>query len=59
MYIAKQDFQAYMVGKVKKGEVTLYNKSWLDGGLIEEVESKPEPKQEIETKPHKQKKKTK
>jgi len=59
MYIATQDFRAYMVGEVKKGEVTLYNKAWLDGGLIEEVDSKPEPKKEIETKPNKQKKKTK
>jgi hypothetical protein len=59
MYIATQKFKAYMVGEVEKGQEVPFNKTWLDAGMIEEVESKPEPKQEIESKPHKQKKNTK
>lgn len=59
MYIAKKDFKAYKLGLVKKGSETPFNKSWLDAGLIEEVESKPEPKKAIEVKPHKQKKNAK
>jgi hypothetical protein len=59
MYIAKKDFKAYMLGKVKKGQEVGFNKSWLDAGLIEEAESKPEEKKNLETKPKKQKKETK
>ena len=59
MYIATQNFKAYMVGEVEKGQEVPFNKTWLDAGMIEEVESKPEPKKEIESKPHKQKKNTK
>jgi hypothetical protein len=59
MYIAKKNFKAYTLGDVKKGQEVGHNKAWLDAGLIEEVESKPEAKKEIETKPKKQKKETK
>ena len=63
MYIATQNFKAYMVGEVEKGQEVPFNKTWLDAGMIKEVESevesKPEPKKEIESKPHKQKKITK
>ena len=57
MYIATQNFKAYMVGEVEKGQEVPFNKTWLDAGMIEE--SKPEPEKEIESKPHKQKKNTK
>lgn len=55
MYIAKKDFKAYKLGDVKKGKEVPFNKSWIDAGLIEEVESKPEPDKKLETKPEKQK----
>ena len=48
-----------MVGEVEKGQEVPFNKTWLDAGMIQEVESKPESKKEIESKPHKQKKNTK
>ncbi|MGB1321438.1 MAG: hypothetical protein ACPG5L_10950 [Vibrio gallaecicus] len=59
MYIATQNFKAYMVGEVKEGQEVSFNKTWLDAGMIKEVESKPVQKKEIETKPKKQKKETK
>jgi hypothetical protein len=59
MYIATQDFNAYVLGDVKKDQETPFNKTWLDAGLIKEVEFKPEPKKAIETKPLKQQRKTK
>ena len=59
MHIAKKNFKAYYLGDIKEGQEVPFNKTWFDAGLIEEVESKPEPKKELETKPHKQKKTTK
>lgn len=59
MYIATQNFKAYMVGEIEEGKEVPFNKTWLDAGMIKEVESKPEQKKEIETKPKKQKKETK
>lgn len=57
MYIAAKDFKSYTQGKKAKGQEVEFNQLWLDNGLI--VESKPEPKAKIETKPLKQKKETK
>jgi hypothetical protein len=59
MYIATQDFKAYILGNVKKDQELEFNKAWLDAGLIKEVQFKPEPKKEIEVKPVKQQRKTK
>ena len=59
MYIATQDFKAYILGDVKKDDELSFNKAWLDAGLIKEVQFKPEPKKTIETKPLKQQRKTK
>jgi hypothetical protein len=59
MYISAKDFTAYTLGKIKKGQELPFNKVWLDAGLIVEAETKPEAKPELETKPQKQKKKTK
>lgn len=55
MYIAKTDFKAYKLGEVKKGQEVPFNKSWLDAGMIEESEAKPEPEKKLETKPEKRK----
>ena len=57
MYVATKDFKSPRLGTVKKGQEVEHNKTWLEAGLI--IETKPEPKKEIETKPHNQKKKTK
>ena len=43
-------------GEKKKGDTVEFNKAFLDAGLIEEVETKPEPKAELETKPQPKKK---
>ena len=51
MYTAKTDFKSYYYGDKKKGDQVEFNKTLLDGGLIEEkptiepvLETKPEPK---------------
>jgi hypothetical protein len=59
MYIATKDFNSYMLGSVKKDDELSFNKTWLDAGLIKEVNFKPDPKKAIETKPLKQQGKTK
>lgn len=55
MYIATQDFKSYKLGEIKKGQVVEHKQAWLDAGLIE---TKPEPKAAIETKPFSSKKKS-
>lgn len=61
MYVATQDINSYLKGKIKKGDQVEFNQTFLDAGLIAEVDKKPETKPEVnaqvETKPHKQKKK--
>ena len=52
MYIATQDFKSYFLGEIKKGQEVEHKKAWLDAGLIE---TKPEPKAKIETKPENRK----
>ena len=52
MYIATQNFKSYFLGEIKKGQVVEHKKAWLDAGLIE---TKPEPKAKIETKPENRK----
>ena len=56
MYIATKDFKSYAQGEKKKGEKVEFNQTFLEAGLIEEVETKPEPKVSIETKPEPKKK---
>jgi len=54
MYIATQDITSYKHGKIKKGQQAPFNESWLDAGLIKEgKEKKPQPRKQVETKPHK------
>ena len=57
MYIAKENFNSYMLGKIKKGDELAFNKTWLEAGMIEKkpeqsdiLETKPEPKKAKKTK---------
>jgi hypothetical protein len=43
------------LGEIKKGQEVEHKQSWLDAGLIE---TKPEPKAAVETKPFSSKKKS-
>ena len=52
MYIATQKFKSYTLGEIEKGQEVEHNQTWLDAGLIE---TKPEPKAKIETKPENRK----
>lgn len=56
MYIAKTDFNSFIQGKKKKGDMVEFNQTFLDAGLIEEAETKPEPQVKLETKPMPKKK---
>lgn len=58
MYKATQNFKSYKLGDIKQGQEVDHNQTWEDEGLIE-LETKPQPKAEIETKPKKTKAKNK
>ena len=56
MYIAKENFNSYMLGKIKKGDEVKFNKTFFEAGIIEK---KPEQSEILETKPQPKKRKGK
>lgn len=56
MYIATKYFKSFAQGEKDKGDKVDFNQTFLDAGLIEEAEIKPEPKIDLETKPEPKKK---